>query len=237
MFGKYVAVSESGQPKLYLPLKSYTEIERLIQGGYQIEPGAGELLNMVRSIKSAEERRKDSDQRKQEFVEASLRDFSREVGHVELLCPYCLGRINQNLGRDPGAALCGYQDAVVKECSGNALYTIDRVSFLLGRPAEVEKYRCQVKNKELDLAIYEFSFLKEEIARRRELIQRQAGGESSLMLDAQLAKIFPLRISISRTRQSFKELVYQLMQKEAIDWLNTLTLEELESLMPEAAVG
>ena len=53
--------------------------------------------------------------------------------------------------------------------------------------------------------------------------------------DVELAKVIPLRVSLERTRRSFKEFIRDLMEKDAISWLNTLSLEELASLLERSA--
>jgi len=82
------------------------------------------------------------------------------VGCVSVICPYCLGRINQNWEGHQGNVLCGRYDLVIPECDGNASYTIDRANLVMGAP-EVEVYSCPIKETQLDLAIYEFSYLIE----------------------------------------------------------------------------
>jgi hypothetical protein len=55
-----------------------------------------------------------------------------------------------------------------------------------------------------------------------------------LFCDAELAKIFPFRINVRRTRQDFKEFLCSLVEKGAIDWVNTLALGDLTSLLEKA---
>ncbi len=229
--GKYVPILANGQVKLYLPLERFSEIESMEAIGYQVDDRLQQLVATVRIIKDAEVRREVSEQKKRKFIEESLGDFSAEVGCVNVICPYCLGKINQNWEGHHGAVLCGRYDLLIPECDGNASYTIDRANLVMGAP-EVEVYSCPVKGSQLDLAIYEFSYLTEEVKWRSRQIHRSIMGEMSYDID--LSKVFPLRISIRRTSENFKEFVYSLMEKDAIDWLNTLALDELTSLLEKA---
>lgn len=229
-YGKYVPVLRDGRVKLYLPLERHGEIDIMKARGYQVDEETQSLILRVRRIEAAEERRAELEEKKRRFVEESLRDFSREVGCIEVLCPYCLGKINQNWGRHQGDVLCGWYDWVTHECNGKASYTIDRANLILGIP-EVEKYTCPVKGTQLDLAIYELKYLKDEVIRRRRTIQSFRRGETSASCEAELSEVFPIRISVGRTSKGFKEFICSLMGKDAIDWLNTLTLEDLASLL------
>ena len=98
----------------------------------------------------------------------------------------------------------------------------------------VEKYTCPLKESELDLAIYDLRYLKEEIEKRSRTISQRKSGEVP-PCEVKLAKIFPLRIGLGRTRQSFKEFIIDLLERDAMDWLNTLNLEELASLLEKSA--
>jgi len=214
--------------KLYLPLERYSEIEGMKANGYEVDDKLQQLIATVRIIKEAEGRRRKSEQKKREFIEESLGDFFKEVGSIKVICPYCLGMINQNWEGHQGDVLCGRYDLVISECDGNASYTIDRANLVMGIP-EVERYSCPVKGTQLDLAIYEFKYLKEEVKWRSREIHRSIMGETSC--DGELSKVFPIRISVRRISKNFKDLVYTLMEKDAIDWLNTLTLDDLASLL------
>lgn len=231
LHGKYVPILADGQVKLYLPLERFSEIEGMKASGYEVDDRLQQLVALVRIIKDAEARREESEQKKRKFIEESLGDFSTEVGCISVICPYCLGIINQNWECHQGNVLCGRYDLVSLECDGNAPYTIDRANLVMSIP-EVEVYSCPIKGTQLDLAIYEFSYLKEEVKWRSREIHRSIVGETSS--DGELSKVFPLRISIRRTSKNFKEFVYSLMEKDAIDWLNTLTLDELTSLLEKA---
>ncbi|RLC93143.1 MAG: hypothetical protein DRI39_06690 [Chloroflexi bacterium] len=233
-YGKYVPISSGGQVKLYLPLESCTDADELRTGGYDVSGEARDLMKLVALIKQAEAARAESEQRKRLFVLESLRDFSQAAGSIKVVCPYCLGRINQNCPSQEGEVLCGWHDQIGARCDGNALYTIDRANLVLGIP-DVEKYTCLAKGSQLDLAIYDLDYLKEEIARRSMAIRGLGAHGEVPISDKELAMIFPLRISIQRTRQTFKESVFDLLKKDAIEWLNTLSLEELATLLERSA--
>jgi len=228
LHGKYVPILADGQVKLYLPLERYCEIEGMKASGYNVDDKLQHLVATVRIIKDTEERREESEQRKRKFIEESLGDFSREVGSISIICPYCLGKINHKCEGHQGDILCGRYDLVTPECDGKASYTIDRANLVMGIP-EVERYSCPVKGAQLDLAIYELKYLKEEMEWRSREIHRSIMGETSC--DGELSKVFPIRISVRRTSRNFKEFVYSLMEKDAVDWLNTLILDDLTSLL------
>jgi len=227
--GKYVPILADGHVRLYLPVERYDEIDSMRSGGYELDDQSQDLLKIVRRIKEAEKQRKESEQIKREFINKTVSDFSREIGSIDIICPYCLGRINHNWPRDQGAILCGWYDLATGECNGNASFSIDRANLMLGVP-EVERYICPVKKANLALAIYDFRYLKEEIEWRVKEIRKSTLSETSFC-DAELAKIFPFRVSVRRTSRVFKELLCSLIKKDAIDWVNSLALGDLASLL------
>lgn len=235
-FGKYVPISSRGQVRLYIPLEQCADVGQLQASGYDINDESLGLIRTVQIIKEAESRRAESDQRKRMFVTESLADFSREAGTIDVICPYCLGTINRNWPHHEGEVLCGWYDHVTNRCDGNASYTIDRANLVLGKP-DVERYACPAKGTQLDLAVYDFDYLKEELDRRTRAIRRLGTGAKAPVYDAELAKLLPLRIGLDRTRPPFKELVLDLMGKDAITWLNTLCLEELTSLLQRSVAS
>lgn len=230
-FGKYVPVTKGGQVRFYLPLERCADIDAFSASGYEIAEGCQDLIRITRLIREAESRRAVSDQRKREFVTAALADFSQEVGSIELLCPYCLGQIDQNCPAHEGKVICGWYDEI-SNCDGSASYSVDRANFVLGMP-DVERYTCSARGTQLQLTVYDLHYLREEIDRRTRIIQ----GDQTSTCDTELARIFPLRLSLERTRRSFKELVRELMQKDAISWLNTLSLGDLGSLLERATTS
>lgn len=231
-FGKYVPISRKGQVRFYLPLEKCTDVLRA--SGYDVAEESRGLIKIVGLIKEAESRRAGSEQKKLEFVTRSLKDFSQEVGSIDVVCPYCLGRINRNWPSQEGEVLCGWYDQVSNKCDGKASYTIDRANLVLGIP-DVERYTCPAKGAQLDLAVYNFEYLKEEVERRSRAIRGLSMWGKAPDYDVELAKVFPLRVSLERTRRSFKEFILDLMEKDAISWLNTLSLEELSSLLERSA--
>lgn len=230
-FGKYVPVTRAGQVRFYLPLEECADPDALSATGYEVAEESRNIVRIAGLIREAESRRAVSDQRKREFVTATLADFSHEAGSIELLCPHCLGRINHNCLAHEGKVICGWYDEI-SNCDGSASYSIDRANLVLGMP-DVERYICRARETQLQLAVYDLHYLREEIDRRTIIIQ----ADQASTCDVELAKIFPLRLSLERTRRSFKELVWELMQKDAISWLNTLSLKELGSLLERAATG
>lgn len=230
-FGKYVPITKGGQVRFYLPLERCAETDSLSASGYEVAEECQDLITTVKLIREAESRRAVSDQRKRAFIAAAFADFSREVGSVELLCPYCLGQIEQNCPAYGGKVICGWYDEL-SNCNGSASYTIDRANFVLGMP-DVERYSCPAHGTVLQLTVYDLHFLREEIDHRIRII-REAQASTC---DIELARIFPLRVSLERTRRSFRELVWEFMQKDAISWLNTLSLEDLTSLLERATTS
>jgi hypothetical protein len=228
LYGKYVPILADGRVRLYLPLEKCNEINRMRADGYELDDESQHLLSIVQLIKDAEGRRRNSEQSKQDFVKENLSDFSREVGSIDVVCPYCLGSINHNWPCE-GAVLCGWYDLVTRDCDGNASLCIDRANLVLGIP-EVEKYTCPVKKTQLDLTIYEFEYLKDEVEWRVKEIHRSMGNGIS-SCEAKLSKVFPIRISVRRTNRDFRDFVCSLMEKDAIDWVNTLALGDLAGLL------
>ncbi len=227
-FGKYVPVTKGGQVKFYLPLERCADIDALSASGYEVAEECQDLIGIVRLIREAESRQAVSERRKRKFVTAALADFSQEVGSIDLLCPYCLGRIERNCPAHEGKVICGWYDEI-SSCDGSASYSVDRANFVLGMP-DVERYTCSARGTQLELTVYDLHYLREEIDRRTRIIE----GDQTSACDLELARIFPLRVSLERTRRSFKELVRELMQKDAISWLNTLSLGDLGSLLEGA---
>ena len=235
-FGKYVPVTKGGQGRLFLPLERCADLGALKDSGYEFDEESRGLIRIAALIKEAQSRRAESGQRKHEFITAALVDFSQEAGTIDIVCPYCLGRINYNCPSHEGEAICGWYDETNK-CDGTTLYSIDRANLVLGMP-EVERYTCRVRGTPLYLTIYDLRYLREEVDRRTRIIQRSlATCDRTSTCDVELAKIFPLRVSLERTRRSFKEPVWELLTKDAISWFNTLSLEELGSLLERATTG
>ena len=232
-FGRYVPISSSGEVKLYLPLDSCAQPEQLRDRGYEVTGESRGLVKLVELISEAAARRADSDEKKHRYIAESLADFSREAQSIDVVCPYCLGRISSSWPSQEGEVLCGWYDEATPKCDGNASYSIDRAHLVLGLPG-VEIYTCHSKGTKLDLSVYDLARLREEIESRSETISAEARQPGTTTHDAELAKILPLRISLHRTRESFKELVCRLMEKDAVVWVNTLSLEELESLLDRA---
>jgi hypothetical protein len=104
-----------------------------------------------------------------------------------------------------GAMPCGWYDLVTSDCNGNAPFTIDRTNFVLGTP-EVEKYTCPVKKTQLDLAIYHFRYLKDEMKWRAREIRKSLHHKRN-SCDAELSKVFPIRISVRRSNRDFRDFV------------------------------
>jgi hypothetical protein len=150
LYGKYVPILADGQVKLYLPLERYSEMNGMKANGYDLSDESQHILELARLIKEAEKRREESERKKQEFIKESLNDFSWEVGSLDIICPYCLGKVNRNWEKDESAVLCGRYDLLTSECNGMAFYTIDRASFVLERQ-NVEKCICPVK--EINVAL------------------------------------------------------------------------------------
>ncbi|MDI6806721.1 MAG: hypothetical protein QMD14_02810, partial [Candidatus Aenigmarchaeota archaeon] len=130
--------------------------------------------------------------------------------------------VNKN-SREYKGILCCLYDMITEECDGNVSYSVDAKNLLFRLPIE-EEYKCELKGRKLEL-IYNSPYIKEEIENRKRFIQ------ANISIDSTISKIFPLMISVKRTNQHFKELVHELMQKDAIDWLNTLSFQELERLL------
>ena len=229
MLGKYLPITRQGHVRFYLPLEHCADIKGLEASGYDVADDSRRVIRIIALIKEAADRTADSEIKKRKFVADSLRDFSPGVGAIEVVCPCCLGKINHNCPSREGEVLCGWYDDLTSRCDGNAFYTIDRVSLLVGLP-DVERYTCPVRTTRLELDGYDLRYLKEEVDRRSSAIRGKAP-----LYDEELAKIFPLRISLERTRQSFKQFIFGLVEKEAIDWLNTLSISQLASLLERAA--
>jgi hypothetical protein len=232
-FGRYVPISSSGEVKLYLPLEKCAQLQQLRDCGYEVAGESRGLVKLVELINEAAARRAESEEKKHRYIAESLADFSRQAQSINVVCPYCLGTINSNWPSQVGEVLCGWYDEATRKCDGDASYFIDRAHLVLGLP-EVEVYTCHRKGTSLDLSVYDLARLREEIERRSETIGAEARGRGTPAHDAELARILPLRICLHRTRESFKELVCRLMEKDAIVWVNTLSLEELESLLDRA---
>jgi hypothetical protein len=232
-FGRYVPISSSGEVKLYLPLEKCAHLEQLQDCGYEVASESRGLVKLVELINEAAARRAESDEKKHRYIAESLADFSREAQSIDVVCPYCLGWISSSWPSQEGEVLCGWYDEATRKCDGDASYSIDRAHLVLGLP-EVEVYTCHSKGTRLDLSVYDLAHLREEIGRRSETISREARQPGTPAHDAELARILPLRISLYRTRESFKQLICRLMEKDAIVWVNTLSLEELESLLDRA---
>jgi hypothetical protein len=233
-FGRYVPISSGGHVRLYLPLDKCASVEQLRADGYDVSEEGRGLIRLVRLIQEAEGRRAMSEHRKRVFVLESLRDYSRAVESIDVICPYCLGSVNENWPSLQGETVCGWYDQVSDRCDGNASYTIDRANLVLGIP-EVERYTCPARGTHLSLAIYDFDYLREEVDRRSRAIRGLGPRGKAPSCDIDLARILPLRISLERTRPGFRELILDLMNKDALNWVNTLSLEELASLLDRSA--
>jgi hypothetical protein len=99
------------------PLEKHDEIDGMKADGHDPEDWSQHLLKMVRRIKEAEERRKTPEPKRRQFLIETFSDFCRKTGSIDIICPYCLGRMNHNVPRDQGAVLCGWYDLVTGECS------------------------------------------------------------------------------------------------------------------------
>lgn len=164
----------------------------------------------------------------------------KKVKRSVVVCPYNVGIANQNEPELQGIVLCAFYQEQRQNCNnGLAKYLgkdegIMMVRFPMPR---IEVFECSDTMERLRINTADYCRPLIEEVKRKEIIKNYREGDKSVEPDVKLAKRLPLEIPLREMSNKFKELLYRLMKKNAIDWYNTLDVRDLKSILSLQLIG
>lgn len=202
-----------------------------------------EVRSVISDIKSAEERGVDDEKKKKGIpvhgynifsMLGKSKDKDREKEgrkFVKVTCPYAIGIVNGESPDLEEQTLCGFYDDT-KDCKALAKYFgVEKPvnAFTIGGSGEV--YRCTVSGEYFEFGglVEAFTEIK-EIGERQKILREMKAMSKSMPREVELLKRLSLNISFEKLNPKFKGLVIGLMEKNAVDWYNTLSVGDLKSI-------
>lgn len=204
-----------------------------------------EVKDVISDIKIAEERRTPYEEKKKEvpvhryhplfeMLRKKPEDREKEGRKfVKVICPYAMGKVNENDPELEGQTLCSHYNDM-KGCGTLAKYFgVEKPSgavFVIGG-GKGEVYRCTVSGEYLEFGGLRDAFMEIQETRERQKILREMKTMSrSPPREAGLLKRLSLNTSFEKLDSKFKGLVIGLMEKNAVDWYNTISVGDLKSI-------